>query len=609
MPSVPSFRNHPLAHESLLQRGASKRRLLDSDDESTDDEEVLHSYHSDHDPNALDSDEQIPDITTIADNDDDDLIDDEDDDILHDSDDDGYELEQVFGHVNIQQRPQLPAEISAEVAGDEENDAELLRRLQQRHDQMMRNNMTSTTSDEINDFTEESQQRVTVTWEARREQALSYLSSLFLHFLEQTNTSLEILNKKEMEKGLPMKNTRRKNVEEPTQESSQEKVEAATEDEGIVGVSMRLRNRTTGDDQLTSFPDDPSIFLSSNKEPALHRMACILRIASLLYEAILTNSVTTKRDIYYKDVGLFKTQVVVDKLVDNMVASAELKRQDFNVCATSKGLVASSVLRVWMKSGEELSFSSTNASLIPPVERIDRIGSEQKLSWVLIVEKDAVFQHLCGARLLDDARIGAGILVTGKGYPDLATVQLLAMIRDAYAEYVEIAFCFGLMCESVTFHALVDADPHGLDILSVYTKGSKSTRYSHDYTNLALGARLEWLGVRASDWLDIGVRHDDLLQLTQTDVQKAKAMLRRSDIPAMWRRELAQMLHLDRKAEIQIIAQSASHSSRQEANSVLQAIFLDNVKDSAVVPRASGDVVNTLVEYIVRRLRECVRDK
>ena len=48
---------------------------------------------------------------------------------------------------------------------------------------------------------------------------------------------------------------------------------------------------------------------------------------------------------------------------------------------------------------------------------------------------------------------------------------------------------------------LFDADPHGIDILSVYTKGSKATTYSNDHADLALGDKLEWIGVRASDWI------------------------------------------------------------------------------------------------------------
>ena len=62
------------------------------------------------------------------------------------------------------------------------------------------------------------------------------------------------------------------------------------------------------------------------------------------------------------------------------------------------------MLKILLKSGGELSLSSTNvsctahmrdqpdlhqASLIPPVERIDRVVTgEETLEWVLIVEKD-----------------------------------------------------------------------------------------------------------------------------------------------------------------------------------------------------------------------------
>jgi meiotic recombination protein SPO11 len=53
---------------------------------------------------------------------------------------------------------------------------------------------------------------------------------------------------------------------------------------------------------------------------------------------------------------------------------------------------------------------------------------------------------------------------------------------------------------SARFYALVDADPHGLDILSVYTNGSQATKFSYDHADLALGDRLEWMGVKASEW-------------------------------------------------------------------------------------------------------------
>jgi hypothetical protein len=78
---------------------------------------------------------------------------------------------------------------------------------------------------------------------------------------------------------------------------------------------------------------------------------------------------------------------------------------------------------------------------------------------------------------------------------------------------------------SAKFHALVDADPHGIDIMQVYAKGSKSTTHSYDHANLALGAKLSWMGVKASEWIGLGVRHDDLLMLSDKDVEKVSFSL------------------------------------------------------------------------------------
>ena len=57
------------------------------------------------------------------------------------------------------------------------------------------------------------------------------------------------------------------------------------------------------------------------------------------------------------------------------------------------------------------------------------------------------------------------IILTGKGYPDLATRKLLR--RLAYKE----------MTESYYF-ALVDGDPHGFEIFSTYKYGSIAMAWS-----------------------------------------------------------------------------------------------------------------------------------
>lgn len=74
----------------------------------------------------------------------------------------------------------------------------------------------------------------------------------------------------------------------------------------------------------------------------------------------------------------------------------------------------------------------------------------------------------------------------GKGYPDLSTVQLLRRLADQFPR--------------ARIYALVDADPHGIGILSVYAYGSKANRNSEQYAGLALGDRIQYLGVKATEW-------------------------------------------------------------------------------------------------------------
>lgn len=84
-------------------------------------------------------------------------------------------------------------------------------------------------------------------------------------------------------------------------------------------------------------------------------------------------------------------------------------------------------------------------------------------------------------------------------------------------------------------HALVDGDPHGIDILSHYTFGSATNRFSAEHAPLALGPRLRWMGLKPSEWRwrpDTSL--NGLLPLSDRDVRLSINMCTR-DIPAEWR--------------------------------------------------------------------------
>jgi len=141
-----------------------------------------------------------------------------------------------------------------------------------------------------------------------------------------------------------------------------------------------------------------------------------------------------------------------------------------------------------------------------------------------------------------------GILITAKGYPDIATRSLLRSLTTSSLRN-NVKQC--------PIYALVDFDPDGIDILSTYKYGSKAL--AHQNAELTLPS-IQWIGVNSSH-----VGQDDdlhqtqgLLRLSARDRRKANLMLERSHFAENgaepgWRREIQVMLMLNIKAETQLL--------------------------------------------------------
>ena len=109
---------------------------------------------------------------------------------------------------------------------------------------------------------------------------------------------------------------------------------------------------------------------------------------------------------------------------------------------------------------------------------------------VLVVEKEGPFRTLLEAGYSRPPRSNQHyqpchvVIITGKGYPDVATRVLLKRITTTDPR--------------VRILGLMDCDPHGLDILLTYKFGSTSMAF--DSENMAVPA-IEWIGVFASDFI------------------------------------------------------------------------------------------------------------
>ncbi|KAI1099572.1 DNA topoisomerase IV, alpha subunit [Jackrogersella minutella] len=239
-------------------------------------------------------------------------------------------------------------------------------------------------------------------------------------------------------------------------------------------LTIPLRNRRSGNENLVRFP--------ANAGSEVKRFTSLLQIIHICHEALVSGHVITKRNIYYQNPDLFGSQQYVDNLVDDIAFTFGVGRDALNIVAAYKGLIAGNITFT-MKSAYVIDCSSdANGTLIPHAEALHRIDIGET-KWVIIIEKEATFRGLAASRYFEASTAGPGILITGKGYPDLVTRQFLHIIHSAFPR--------------IPIHALVDFDPSGIDIMLTYKRGSLSL--SHEENITAPG--ISWLGPKSCDIL------------------------------------------------------------------------------------------------------------
>lgn len=106
-----------------------------------------------------------------------------------------------------------------------------------------------------------------------------------------------------------------------------------------------------------------------------------MRVIQMLLDGLSADTTSTKRDLYYRDVNLFRKQLAVDtvrsarrsrqvillhadgiartsQMIDDIAATLRVRRSDLGVVATSKGLFAGPV-QLALKDGSTLSGAQT----------------------------------------------------------------------------------------------------------------------------------------------------------------------------------------------------------------------------------------------------------
>ncbi|KAM7125194.1 meiotic recombination protein SPO11 isoform 2-T2 [Molossus nigricans] len=274
--------------------------------------------------------------------------------------------------------------------------------------------------------------------------------------------------------------------------------------------------------------------IKSDSSKSIKNFALILKILSMIYKLVQSNTYATKRDIYYTDSQLFGNQTVVDNIINDISCMLKMPRRCLHILSTSKGLLAGN-LRYIEEDGTKVNCSCATAVAVP-----SNIQGIRNAKFLLIVEKDATFQ-----RLLDDNfcnKMSPCIMVTGKGVPDLNTRLLVKKLWDTF---------------HIPIFTLVDADPHGIEIMCIYKYGSMSM--SFEAHNLTVPA-VRWLGLLPSDIRRLNIPKDTLIPLTKRDQMKLDSILKRPYVTCQpfWRKEVEMMADSKLKAGIQALTSLSS---------------------------------------------------
>ncbi|MFX1518768.1 MAG: hypothetical protein ACFFCD_02440 [Promethearchaeota archaeon] len=263
-------------------------------------------------------------------------------------------------------------------------------------------------------------------------------------------------------------------------------------------------------------------------------VAQMARLMKLIDEQLSKKLHTTKRDLFYRDVNLFRSQDVSDNLIEDLAVMLGVTRASLNVVASTKGIVVGRIS--FNESGDFIDCTKMGVggkAITPMIDQITDLDSDAE--FILVVEKEAAFMRLAEDRFYDYI---PSIIITGKGQPDMATRMFIKLIRKELQLPV-----LGLM----------DADPYGLDILRVYTIGSKALSFE---TNEMAVSDIKWLGLLPSDLDEYQIPKNCRIPMSSRDKKRGEDMLKEEFVKARprWVEEIKLMLSTGMKAEIQALA-------------------------------------------------------
>lgn len=260
----------------------------------------------------------------------------------------------------------------------------------------------------------------------------------------------------------------------------------------------------------------------------------LMRVLEAVNELLVKDLHATKREIFYSDVKLFGEQKNSDKSIEDIATMLYTTRNSTHIVASAKG---SCIGRLRIRDKNDIidleGLGSGGWTISPMLDNIEILESDAE--FILVVEKDAAMIRLAEARFW---RKYPCIILTAKGAADIATRMFLKHLSKDL---------------NLPVFSLVDSDPYGHYIHSVYLRGSK--RLSYESPFLAT-PNIKLLGVLTRDLDKYKISKEGRLPMTEMDKKRTKELLNEDFVKKNkeWHKDLSLALKLKVKAEIQVLS-------------------------------------------------------
>nr|XP_011463923.1 PREDICTED: meiotic recombination protein SPO11-2 [Fragaria vesca subsp. vesca] len=262
----------------------------------------------------------------------------------------------------------------------------------------------------------------------------------------------------------------------------------------------------------------------------------VWKVMAMCCEVLGQGKRVTQRELFYKllcdSPEYFSSQSQVNRTIQDVVALLRCSRYSLGIMASSRGLIAGRLLL--QEPNQEVvdcaACGFSGHAITGDLNMIDNLMMKTDARYIIVVEKHAIYQRLVEDRVFNQF---PSILITAKGYPDIATRLLLHQLSRAFPD--------------LPILALVDWNPAGLAILCTFKFGSigmglEAYRYA---------CNVKWLGMRADD-IEL-LPAEALVPLKPKDIQIAKGLISSDMLQESYREELRLMVESGQRAEIEAL--------------------------------------------------------